>query len=154
MKHAAAQLTVAENVLPVRTQGRMRSLLFGLGDCLFLAFVGAATTVLMHGMHEVALSFLVACLAGMVVAMFAQMLLAFAVAPLLGSIESMVPSMVLAMISPMSVCAAHLLGCELGLTACLVLGAALGAAASLLIHVYGLQCRRSFCRASHARWAV
>jgi len=146
MKQSIVRANVANHVIDQRGGSRLQSILFGIGDCLFLVFVGAVTTVAMHLLHKLEWNFALTCFVGMLLAMAVQMLLALAVAPLLGSIESMVPSMVLAMLSPMSVCAAHLVGCELSWLACAALGAAFGLGMFLFIQTHGFFYRRSLCR--------
>jgi hypothetical protein len=134
--------------------GRLRSILFGIGDCLFLIFVGAVTTGAMQLLHKLGWNFAVTCFAGMLLAMIVQVLLALSVAPLLGSVEAMVPSMVLAMVSPMSVCALPLGGCDLNWALCAALGAAFGVAMFFFVHLHGFACRRSLGRAFQDRRAV
>lgn len=154
MKDTIVRADTTDHAVKQRTAIRTRSILFTTGDCLFLISVGAVTTVAMHLLHELRLNFALTCLTGMLLAMIVQMLLALAVAPLLGSIESMVPSMVLAMISPMSVCAAHFMGCELSWAACAMLGTAFGVGMFLFIQAHGFAYRRSLCRVFPDRRAV
>jgi hypothetical protein len=127
--------------------GRWRAILFGVGDCLFLIVVGVVATMTMHHAHEVIGGFVFAMFLGMAAAMLVQMMLAFLVAPLLGSIESMAPSMVVAMISPMSVCALHLIGFEPLGGVCALVGAAFGAAMFVFTLAYGVRCRRALAEA-------
>lgn len=126
-----------------RLEAQWRTILFGIGDLLFLIAVGMVTTLVMHGMHQLAWNFAVTCLVGMAAAMLVQMLMAFCAAPLLGSIEAMTPSMVVGMVSPMSVCTLHMFGCESNCTLALVLGAAFGTAMFLLVIIYGATVKRS-----------
>jgi len=92
--------------------------------------------------HQSQWSFFAAMAGGMALAMIVQMLLALLVAPLLGSIESMVPSMVVAMISPMSVCALHMAGCDLGAWMAAILGALFGMGMFFFIMIYSRASRR------------
>lgn len=123
-------------------RSRLRSAVFGSGDCLFLLAVSSAATYTMHLAHEHIPSPGIASAAGMVAAMIIQSLLAFSAAPVLGSIESAVPSMIVAMVSPMAVCALHLAGHESDLVGCLELGAAFGAAMFLFIGIHGWSFKR------------
>ena len=116
---------------------RTRSILFGLGDCLFLMLVGASSMVAMNAVHELAWSMPVTWVIGMVAAMAAQMLLALIAAPLLGSIETMAPSMVVAMVVPMAVCVVDATGRELGWMWAITLGAVSGFSAFLLVRASG-----------------
>jgi hypothetical protein len=154
MKQTSVRADVAHCGADQRGESRLQAILFGIGDCLFLVFVGAVTTIGMHLLHELEWNFALTCLIGMLLAMIVQMLLALLVSPVLGSIESMVPSMVLAMVSPMSVCAAHLVGCELGWAACAALGVAFGVGMFLFIQAHGFAYRRSLCRVFPDRRAV
>ncbi len=113
-----------------------------IGDVLFLAMVGAATTATMHIAHMIEWGFVVEMAIGMAVAMLVQVILAWLAAPLLGSIETMTPSMLLAMFAPMAVCLLHGSGCVLTWYAAMWCGAAVGVLASLLLAVYGASCRR------------
>ena len=101
----------------------------------------------MYMMHECGWSFVVCMVLGMALAMVVQTLLAWCIAPILGSIESMVPSMVLAMISPMSICSARLLGFELDGPSALGVGMVFGLLMFGLVEAYGAACRRLFSRA-------
>jgi len=105
--------------------------------------VGAATTAGMHLAHDLNWNFAVTCLLGMLLAMTIQMPLAWLVAPVLGSIESMLPSMVLAMVSPMSVCAAHLTRCEMHWLSAAGLGATFGVGMFVIIQTQSRVCRRT-----------
>jgi hypothetical protein len=127
-------------------EARWRTILFGMGDLLFLVAVGMIATLVMHDMHQLGWNFAVTSLVGMAAAMLVQMLMAFCVAPLLGSIETMTPSMVVGMVSPMSVCTLHMFGCESNCTVALVLGAAFGAAMCILVMIYGAMVKRSLSR--------
>lgn len=129
--------------LSLRVEARWRTILFGIGDLVFLVAVGMIATLVMHGTHQLGWNFAVTCVAGMVAAMLVQMLMAFFAAPLLGSIETMTPSMVVGMVSPMSVCTLHMFGCESNCTLALVLGAAFGTAMFLLVIIYGATVKRS-----------
>ena len=121
----------------VRTAG-----LFLFGDVCFLVAVGVLSTLTMQLAHAWQWGFLWAFSAGMALAMIVQTLLALLVAPVLGSIESMVPSMVVAMLSPMSVCALHAIGCEPDAWAAGMLGAAFGLGMFVFILIYGGTSRR------------
>ncbi|QDV89871.1 hypothetical protein RAS2_09460 [Phycisphaerae bacterium RAS2] len=127
----------------LRVEARWRTILFGIGDLVFLVAVGMIATLVMHGMHQLDWNFAVTCLVGMAAAMLVQMLMAFCAAPLLGSIETMTPSMVVGMVSPMSVCTLHMLGCESNCTVVLVLGAGFGMAMFILVTIYGAMVKRS-----------
>jgi len=105
--------------------------------------VGAVATAAMHLTHALNWNFAVTCLLGMLLAMAMQMPLAWLVAPVLGSIESMLPSMVLAMVSPMSVCAAHLMGCKMHWLSCAGLGAAFGIGMFVIIRMQSRVYRRN-----------
>lgn len=126
---------------------RFQSLLFAAGDLAFLVAVGAVTTTGMHWLHRLEWDFLATCMLGMILAMLAQMLMAWSAAPLLGSIETMLPSMVVAMVSPMLVCSAHLMGCPVNWPECAALGAAFGVAVFIFIQAWGRAYRRSLSRA-------
>ncbi len=141
MRYALANTGVGDPMIGPFVRARMRSFLFATGDCLFLVFVGAAGTLEMHLLHELGWMFAIACLTGMVFAMVLQMILALIAAPVLGSIETMVPSMILAMLSPMTVCVAHLMGCDIDWTACAVLGAAAGLSMFVFVQAYAFVCR-------------
>jgi hypothetical protein len=127
-------------------QRRLRSLVFSLGDGLFLGFVSVVSVVVMHLIHRLGWNLALALLCGMAVAMVIQVLLAMAVAPLLGSIESMIPSMVVAMISPMAVCAFDLMGVHLHWWELFALGMGTGLAIFLLIEIYGFRCKSRLSR--------
>lgn len=126
---------------------RLRSILFGVGDCLFLMLAGAAATLATHLVHRVDWGFAITCLAGMSAAMAVQALLAISVAPILGSIEAMTPSMVVAMASSMSECALHVIKRELSWPGSCGLGAAVGACTFVFVVAYGAACKRSLRRA-------
>ncbi len=116
-----------------------------IGDLLFLALVGAATTATMHMAHMIewgGWGFLAEMAIGMAIAMLLQVILAWLAAPLLGSIETMAPSMLLAMVAPMTVCLLHGSDCELTWSAAMWCGAAAGVLASSLLLLYGVSCRR------------
>jgi triacylglycerol esterase/lipase EstA (alpha/beta hydrolase family) len=106
-------------------------------------FVGAVTTAAMHLAHDLNWNFATTCILGMLLAMAIQMPLAWLVAPVLGSIESMLPSMVLVMVSPMSVCAAHLMGCKMPWFSCAGLGAAFGVGMFVIIQTQSRVYRRT-----------
>ncbi|MBL8879207.1 MAG: hypothetical protein JNG88_08815 [Phycisphaerales bacterium] len=116
--------------------------LFLLGDACFLVVVGVLSTLTMQLAHEWQWGFLLAFTGGMALAMIVQTLLALLVAPLLGSIESMVPSMLVAMVSPMSVCALHAIGCEPGTWVAGALGAAFGVGTLSFVMIYARASRR------------
>jgi len=125
----------------MRLESRWRNVLFGIGDLLFLVAVGVVATLVMHGSHQLGWNFAITCLAGMAAAMLVQMVMAFCVAPILGSIESMVPSMFVGMVSPMAVCALHLLGHEPDCMLALAVGAMSGAAMFVFVQWHSIQCR-------------
>lgn len=125
----------------------LRSIMYYVGDCLFLVIVGILAIVVMRLIHELGWGFAITCGAGMAAAMAVQALLAFSVAPILGSIETMTPSMVVAMASSMSECALHLMGCELSWPGYCGLGAAVGAGMFILVVTYGNVCKKSLRRA-------
>lgn len=118
-----------------------RRFAFAVGDMVFLSGVGAATTALMHLMHDTRWSFALCLLLGMVAAMLLQTLMALVATPLLGSIEAMIPSMALAMIAPMSVCALHLADREPTLLSAALGGALFGVAVFLWVQFYGVASR-------------
>jgi len=132
-------------------QQRLRSIMFGFGDCLFLLLVSTVAIVVMHLIHQLGWNFALTWLAGMAVAMVSQTLLALSVAPILGSIESMTPSMVVAMMSPMMVCTLNLTGYHLSRSGCFGLGAAFGVGMFLFIETYGCVYKRSLRRAFPGR---
>ena len=140
-----------ESIRDNQGQQRLRSIMFGFGDCLFLLLVSTVATMAMHFIHQLGWNFAFIWLAGMAVAMVIQTLLALSVAPVLGSIESMVPSMVLAMVSPMSVCTLHLMGYDLSRSGCFGLGATFGVGMFLFIETYGCVYKRSLRRAFPGR---
>lgn len=123
------------------------SILFAVGDFVFLISVGIVATLVMHGMHQLGWNFALTCLAGMAAAMLVQMLMAFCVAPLLGSIESMTPSMAVGMIAPMSVCTLHLFGREPDCMVALAFGAFFGVMIFAFLVIYGAAVHRSLRRA-------
>ncbi len=98
----------------------------GPGDALFLMLVGASTTLAMHSVHRTVLTYALAVLVGMAVAMFTERLLALAAGPILRSTKSRGASMLVAMLGPMIVCATDFLGHDAGTPAILGAGAALG----------------------------
>jgi len=116
---------------------------------LFLIAVGIATTLTMHHMHQLGWNFAVTCITGMAAAMLSQMLMAFCAAPLLGSIETMTPSMVVGMVSPMFICARHMVGVESSVAAAMILGTMSGAGMFVFVTIYAAMFRR-FLRRLHA----
>lgn len=130
----------------LRVEARWRSILFGIGDLLFLVAVGIIATLVMHGMHQLGWNFTLTCVVGMAAAMLVQMLMAFCVAPVLGSIESMTPSMVVGMVSPMSVCTLHMFGNNPDCMVALVVGAVFGAVMFAFVELYGAVVKRSLRR--------
>ncbi|MBA5868171.1 MAG: hypothetical protein GDA67_15870 [Nitrospira sp. CR1.3] len=129
-----------------RTKARWRTILFAIGDLLFLVAVGMVTTLVMHGMHQLGWNFAATCIVGMAAAMLVQMLMAFCAAPLLGSIETMIPSMVVGMVSPMSVCTLHMFGNNPDCMVALVVGGVFGAAMFVFVELYVAVVKRSFRR--------
>ncbi|MCK6485888.1 MAG: hypothetical protein L6R00_17310 [Phycisphaerae bacterium] len=146
MKTTVAPLRETRIASLARTAHRWRAVLFAFGDFLFLLGVGAVTTLVMHGMHQLGWNFALTCVLGMAVAMLVQMLMAFCAAPLLGSIETMTPSMVVGMVSPMSVCATHMFGRELDHMTATSAGAVFGLAMFAFLQIYGARVKRSFYR--------
>lgn len=130
----------------LRVEARWRTVLFGIGDLLFLVAVGMITTLVMHAMHQLSWNFTMTCVVGMVAAMLVQMLLAFCAAPLLGSIETMTPSMVVGMLSPMSVCTLHLFGREPDCMIALGVGVLFGVAMFAFVEIHGAVVKRSLRR--------
>lgn len=126
---------------------RLLSLMFRVGDCLFLILVSEAAFATTYLFHQFGLNRAVTLIAGMIAAMAVQMVLALCVAPILGSIESMVPSMVVAMLGPMVLCALDMAGYPLAWWGLLQVGAALGLVSYALMEIYGCVCRRSLKRA-------
>lgn len=126
-------------------QEHRRSLIFSLGDCLFLILVGVIASLTMHLIHMLAWQFVFTLVVGMTVTMTIQVVLALAVAPILGSIESMVPSMIVAMFIPMMVCLLDLMGINVSRSGDLVLGVAGGISGFVLLKAYGYRCRKCFC---------
>ncbi len=120
--------------------------LFRIGDFLFLITVGIITTLTMHFTHQLGWNFIITSVIGMLAAMLVQMLMALCAAPLLGSIETMTPSMVIGMISPMSVCTLHMLGCESKCEVALLLGTLFGAVMFAFVEYYGAVVKRSLQR--------
>lgn len=127
-------------------QTRLRSMMFDVGDCLFLTLAGTLAVAAMRLVHELGWGFAITCVFGMGSAMAVQMLLAFCVSPILGSIETMTPSMVVAMASSMSQCALRLFGFELSWPASCGVGATVGAGMFVFVVAYGDVCKRSLRR--------
>lgn len=127
-------------------EARWRTVLFGIGDLLFLVAVGMIATLVMHALHQLGWNFAVTCFVGMAAAMLVQMLMAFCAAPLLGSIETMTPSMIVGMVSPMSVCTLHIFGNNPDCMVALVVGAIFGAAMFAFVELYGAVVKRSLLR--------
>ncbi|MBI1827277.1 MAG: hypothetical protein HY287_03745 [Planctomycetes bacterium] len=126
---------------PVTHRGR--SIFFFVGDLMFLASAGMATTLTMHLVHQLRWPFVPTCFVGMVAAMLVQTLMAFAAAPLFGSIESMVPSMIVAMMSPMTICVLHLFGCESTWPMAAAIGSVFALGMFVFIQAYGLAYRKT-----------
>jgi len=122
-----------------------------MGDLLFLIVVGMLATLAMHLVHQAGWNMVISCLVGMVAAMTVQMVLAFCASPILGSIETMTPSMIVGMISPMSICALHMIGCGSSATLALALGAAFGVGTFVFVEFYGARVRRELMGTLHAR---
>lgn len=148
---AAGQDSAVAAVRSDSSSPRLRTVLFVLGDALFLVLVSVVATAMMHLVHELRWNFAFTLVCGMAVAMVVQVLLAVGVAPILGSIESMVPSMVVAMISPMAVCTLDLLGLQLHWRESVQVGVAVGLIMFLLIEAHGFMCRRWLRRAFPCR---
>lgn len=129
-----------------------RARLFKVGDCFFLIVVGMLATVTMHFVHQTGWNMAISSLVGMVAAMTIQMVLAFCASPILGSIETMTPSMILGMISPMSICALHMIGCGSSVTLALALGAAFGIGMFVFVDLYGAKVRRLLMETHHGKW--
>ena len=147
MPDAVTQLNVAEKPSQARDRAtgdgrfrRSRAIFFLAADFVFLILAGIAATLAMHIIHQFEWPFVLTCLLGMVAAMLIQTLVAFAAAPLLGSIESMVPSMIVAMVSPMTICVLHLLGCESTSLMAVLIGIAFAIGVFLFVQLYGRAC--------------
>lgn len=119
---------------------------FLVADLVFLVLVGIAATLTMYCVHKLGWPFVPTSLLGMMAAMLVQALMAFAAAPLLGSIESMVPSMIVAMVSPMTLCVLHLVGCESSWTLSAAIGSAFAIGTFILIQRYARCCRHALNR--------
>ena len=128
---------------PGRKRAGFRSILFPVGDCLFLLVVGAVAAACMRLVDALEWNPVLTWVVGMALAMSAQTLLAFAAAPLLGSIETMVPSMVVAMICPMVLDILEMGGADVGWSWSIRCGAGLGLAMFLFVEGYDVLCRRS-----------
>jgi len=113
--------------------------------------VGMLSTLAMHFIHQTGWNMAISCFVGMAAAMIVQMVLAFCASPILGSIETMTPSMILGMISPMSICALHMIGCGSSVTLALALGAAFGIGMFVFVDLYGAKVRRELMGTLHAR---
>lgn len=129
-----------------RAGGGLRSVLYSVGDGLFLLTVGIVAAASMRFVGSLEWNSVITWIAGMGLAMLLQSLLAFAVAPLLGSIETMVPSMVVAMTCPMVLDFLEMMGADLGWSWSVSFGAGLGLAMFLFVEGYGVLCRKSFRR--------
>ncbi len=132
---------------PARAGGELRSVLFSVGDCLFLLTVGVVAAACMRLVDSLGWNSVLAWIVGMGLAMLLQTTLAFAAAPLLGSIETMVPSMVVAMTCPMALDFLEMMGADLGWLWSVALGAGLGFSMFLFVEGYGVLCRQSLRRA-------
>lgn len=130
---------------------RLRSLLYSVGDFLFLVTVGILAVTTMRLIDALAWHPVPTWVVGMGLAMLVQTLLAFAVAPILGSIESMVPSMPVAMICPMALELLEMFGLDLEWSGAAGFGAAFGLGMFLFVEAYGFACRKSLRRASCIR---
>jgi len=127
---------------------------FRIGDALFLGVVGAESGVVMQVLHQSEWNFFAVSLLGMAAAMGVQMLLSFGLSPLLGSIETMAPSMVVAMVVPMLVDVAEIMGWMLGRFEAGFLGAAFGLLFFGYLAWYGSVVRRWLARAWPAAHGV
>lgn len=126
-----------------RAGGGLRSVLFSVGDAVFLVTVGVVSAACMRFVESLGWNSILAGLVGMGLAMLLQTLLAFAASPLLGSIETMVPSMVVAMVCPMVLDFLEMIGVDLGWSWSVPLGAGIGLAMFVFVEGYGVLCRRS-----------
>lgn len=126
-------------------RGNVR-LLFRIGDAVFLAAVGAESGAVMQWLHQLEWNFFAVSIVGMAAAMGVQMLLAFGSSPILGSIETMAPSMVVAMVVPMLVDVAEIMGWMLTRYEAAFLGAALGVLFFTYLEWYGTAFRRRLAR--------
>ena len=134
-----AEATIrAANPLPTHNH---RSTLFFVCDLVFLVLAGIAATLTMHLFHKLEWPFIPTSVIGMIAAMLVQTLIAVAAAPLLGSIESMVPSMIVAMVSPMTMCVLHLLGCESMWPIAVGVGAAFAIVMFFFVRAYARTCK-------------
>lgn len=149
-RNSKEQATYAEPACSRRPTSRAR--LFKMGDLLFLIVVGMLATLAMHLVHQAGWTMVISCLVGMVAAMTVQMVLAFCASPILGSIETMTPSMILGMISPMSICALHMIGCGSSVTLALALGAAFGIGMFVFVDLYSAKVRRLLMETHHGKW--
>ena len=122
--------------------GCSRGILFFVADFVFLVLAAITATMAMHMIHQLEWPFIPTSMLGMVAAMLVQTVMAFAAAPLLGSIETMIPSMIVAMISPMTICALHLFGCESTWTMAALTGLAFAIGTFVFIQLYALSCKR------------
>ena len=130
-----------------RAGSGLRSVLFSVGDGMFLLTVGVVAAVCMRLVDLLEWNPVLMWVGGMALAMSGQTLLAFAVAPLLGSIETMVPSMVVAMTCPMVLDFLEMIGVDLGWSWSVAFGAGFGFAMFMFVEGYGVLCRKSLHRA-------
>lgn len=121
-------------------------LLFRIGDAVFLAAVGAESGAVMQWLHQLEWNLFAISIVGMAAAMGVQMLLAFGLSPVLGSIETMAPSMVVAMMVPMLVDVAEIMGWMLTRHEAAFLGAAYGLLFFAYLEWYGTAFRRRLAR--------
>lgn len=134
-----------------RAGGGLRTVLFSIGDGMFLLTVGVGAATCMRLVDSLGWSSVFAWIVGMGLAMLLQTVLAFAAAPLLGSIETMAPSMVVAMTCPMVLDFLEMIGVDLGWSWSVAYGAGFGFAMFLFVEGYGVLCRRSLRRADVRR---
>ncbi|GMU35270.1 MAG: hypothetical protein AMXMBFR20_31420 [Planctomycetia bacterium] len=117
------------------------SVLFRIGDAVFLIAVGAESGIVMQWVHQLGWNFLALSVLGMAAAMAIQMLLSFGLSPLLGSIETMAPSMVVAMIGPMLIDAGDLMGLMMRRHEAAFVGGAFGLLFFSYLEWYGARIR-------------
>ena len=129
-----------------RACGGLRSVLFSVGDGMFLLTVGVVAAACMRLVDSLGWNSVLAWIVGMGLAMLLQILLAFAAAPLLGSIETMVPSMIVAMTCPMVLDFLEMIGVDLGWSWSVAFGAGFGFAMFMFVEGYGVLCRKSLRR--------
>lgn len=136
---------------PSKRTSRLRSVLFSIGDCLFLITVGVVAVTVMRLIDALGWHPAPTWIIGMGLAMLVQTLLAVAVAPILGSIESMVPSMPVAMIGPMALGFLEMIGLDVGWSGAVRFGAVFGVGMFLLVRAYEFACKKSLRRAFNSQ---